>query len=56
MKNIMLTRKPIADSAPKTPAPSAWSFPPRGGPMPWTPKQIQEHQRTELAKVPDAPF
>jgi hypothetical protein len=40
-----------------------WPFPPPGGPVPWTRKQIQEHARQQRqrdeqyrAKLPPAPF
>ncbi len=42
---------------------NSWPFPPPGGPVPWTRKQIQEHARQQRqrdeqdrAKLPPAPF
>lgn len=37
-----------------TPAP--WPFPPPGGPVPWTPKQIKEYERQQRQQIPAAPF
>jgi len=36
--------------------PTTWPFPPPGGPVPWTPKQIKEYERLQRQQVPDAPF
>lgn len=33
-----------------------WPFPPPGGPVPWTPKQIKEYQRKQRDKAEEAPF
>ena len=33
-----------------------WPFPPPGGPVPWTPKQIREYQRQQRDKAEEAPF
>ena len=33
-----------------------WPFPPPGGPIPWTPKQIKEYEEQQRAKLPEAPL
>jgi hypothetical protein len=33
-----------------------WPFPPPGGPVPWTRKQIHEYNQQQRAKMPEAPF
>lgn len=34
----------------------AWPFPPPGGPIPWTKKQIKEYERKKLDETEDAPI
>lgn len=34
----------------------AWPFPPPGGPIPWTRKQIREYELQKLNQVEDAPL
>jgi hypothetical protein len=52
-----------AQSLASSPTNMSWPFPPPGGPVPWTRKQIQEHARQQRqrdeqdrAKLPPAPF
>lgn len=33
---------------------SAWPFPPATGPVPWTPKQIEEHRRQRREQAGEA--
>lgn len=33
-----------------------WPFPPPGGPIPWTPKQIKEYERQQRKNQEEAPF
>jgi len=33
-----------------------WPFPPPGGPVPLTPKELKELERKEREKLPEAPF
>lgn len=33
-----------------------WPFPPPGGPIPWTPKQIKEYEQKKLDETEDAPI
>ena len=33
-----------------------WPFPPPGGPVPWTRKQIAEYARQQRDKLPPSPF
>jgi hypothetical protein len=33
-----------------------WPFPPPGGPVPWTKKQIEEYARAQRERLPSAPF
>lgn len=33
-----------------------WPFPPPGGPVPWTKKQIKEYERQQRDNLPPAPF
>lgn len=33
-----------------------WPFPPPGGPVPWTPKQIKEYERQQRQKQEEAPW
>jgi len=35
---------------------TVWPFPPPGGPVPWTRRQIAEYARQQREKIPDAPF
>lgn len=35
---------------------NTWPFPPPTGPVPWTPKQVQEYARKRLEQTEDAPF
>lgn len=35
---------------------SNWPFPPPGGPVPWTQKQIQEYERKKREETDDAPY
>jgi len=35
---------------------NTWPFPPAGGPIPWTPKQIRDYANQQRQKQPDAPF
>lgn len=33
-----------------------WPFPPLGGPVPWTAKQIAEYERQQREQLPEAPL
>jgi hypothetical protein len=33
-----------------------WPFPPPGGPIPWTPEQIERYAREQREALPAAPF
>lgn len=33
-----------------------WPFPPPGGPIPWTPKQIKQYEREQRQKQEEAPW
>jgi hypothetical protein len=33
-----------------------WPFPPPGGPVPWTAKQVAEYARQQRDKLPPSPF
>ena len=33
-----------------------WPFPPPGGPVPWSNKQIKEYDRKQREQAPEAPF
>lgn len=35
---------------------TTWPFPPPGGPIPWTPKQVKEYERQQRDQMPEAPF
>lgn len=35
---------------------NSWPFPPPGGPIPWTPKQIRDYAKQQRQQAPDAPF
>jgi len=35
---------------------NVWPFPPPGGPVPWTKKQIEEYARQQREKQGDAPW
>ena len=36
--------------------PQPWPFPPPGGPTPWTPKQVREHERRARDAAEPAPW
>jgi len=33
--------------------PYTWPFPPPGGPIPWTPEQVREHERRHPPEPPE---
>lgn len=33
-----------------------WPFPPPGGPVPWTPKQIKQYEREQRQNQEEAPW
>lgn len=36
--------------------PTPWPFPPRTGPVPWTPQQIAKHAHQQREQAAPAPF